>query len=77
MALDSATKRRAVPGVARPWMRSQVPLATPDREWRASAANAYPVANFAAPGGFDDALLTIYGSQLTGGLNTTKGGMQT
>lgn len=51
MALDSAQKRQAVPGVGRPWLRSQFPEATPTREWRASVGNSYPVANFEAPTG--------------------------
>ena len=50
MALDSKAKRFAVPGVARPWMRTQYPDAALGREARASIGNAYPVANFQAPG---------------------------
>ena len=51
MAMDSARKRKAVPGVLRPWMRSNGNDATVGREWRASIGGAYPVANFQAPGG--------------------------
>ena len=51
MALDSAAKRQAVPGVGRPWMRGQFPSAAKDREWRSSTGLSYPVADFqgAAP----------------------------
>ncbi len=41
MAIDSAEKRQSVPGVGRPWMRSQFPVATPDEQWRAGVANSY------------------------------------
>jgi len=50
MALDSKAKRAAVPGVGRPWMRSQYQDVTLGRAARASIGNAYPVANFQAPG---------------------------
>ena len=50
MALDSKAKRFSVPGVARPWMRSQYPDAAIGRAARASVGNVYPVANFQAPG---------------------------
>ena len=46
MALDSAAKRQAVPGVGRPWMRGQFPAVGKGREWRSSAGMSYPVANF-------------------------------
>ncbi len=49
MALDSETKRQAVPGVGRPWMRGQFPVSAKDRGWRSSVANSYPVANFQSP----------------------------
>lgn len=49
MALDSAAKRQAVPGVGRPWMRGQFPSVGKGREWRSSAALSYPVANFQSP----------------------------
>jgi len=49
MALDSAAKRAAVPGVGRPWMRSIVPDAAAGSAWRATVANVYPVADFAGP----------------------------
>ena len=49
MALDSALKRRAVAGVARPYMRAQLPAASPTEPWRVSVGNAYPVAGFNAP----------------------------
>lgn len=49
MALDTAAKRQAVPGVGRPWMRGQFPSVGKGREWRSSAALSYPVANFQAP----------------------------
>lgn len=49
MALDTAAKRQAVPGVGRPWMRGQFPSAGKGREWRSSAGLSYPVANFEAP----------------------------
>ena len=52
MALDSKAKRIAAAGAGRPWMRSQVNDASAGREWRASAGNAYPVANFDSGGGF-------------------------
>lgn len=54
MALDSAAKRYAVPGVGRPWMRSILNDATSGRAWRSSVGLSYPVANFegaAAAGG--------------------------
>jgi len=41
MALDSQEKRYAVTGVARPYMRVLLPVATPDEEWRISVGNAY------------------------------------
>ena len=49
MALDSATKRQAVPGVGRPWIRSQFPVSAKDRGWRSSVGLSYPVANFQVP----------------------------
>lgn len=49
MALDTAAKRKAVLGVARPWMRSQESDASVGRTWRACVANSYPVADFAVP----------------------------
>lgn len=49
MALDSATKRQAVPGVGRPWLRSQMRDASKAEPWRVSVGNAYPVAAFASP----------------------------
>jgi len=54
-AIDSEAKRKAIPGVARPWMRSQGNDGSAGRAWRASSGNAYPVANFQAPGGFQPA----------------------
>jgi len=48
MALDSATKRQAVPGCGRPWMRGQFPVAAKTEGWRVSVGNAYPVAGFGA-----------------------------
>jgi len=48
MALDSASKRQAVPGVARPWMRGQFPVAAKTFVWRVSVGLAYPVADFIA-----------------------------
>ena len=41
MAIDSAEKRQNVVGVGRPWLRSKLPVATPDEQWRASSANSY------------------------------------
>ena len=49
MALDSATKRQAIPGVGRPWMRVKLPAVGKGREWRSSTGLTYPVANFQAP----------------------------
>ena len=49
MALDSLTKRAAVLGVARPWMRDKNPDATLSEAWRVATGNAYPVAAFGAP----------------------------
>jgi len=46
VALDSLTKRAAVMGVARPWMRSKNPDATLSEPWRVATGNAYPVALF-------------------------------
>jgi len=48
VALDSAAKRQAVSGAARPWMRGQFPSAGKGREWRSSVGLTYPVANFQA-----------------------------
>ena len=71
MALDTAQKRAAVPGVARPWMRSISPDVGKGREWRASAGLSYPVANFQAPAGPTAArLLLINPPGLDGGLGT-------
>lgn len=47
MALDSATKRQAIPGVGRPWMRVKKTDSGVGRAWRASVAHSYPVADFA------------------------------
>ena len=41
MALDSLEKRRNVPGVGRPWMRMQHPVATPDEQWRMAVGLTY------------------------------------
>ena len=41
MALDSLEKRRNVPGVGRPYMRMQHPVATPDEQWRMAVGLAY------------------------------------
>lgn len=49
MALDSAAKRQAIPGVGRPWMRGQLPDASLTFAARVSAGNAYPVAQFQDP----------------------------
>lgn len=49
MALDSKTKRAAVMGVARPWMRSKNPDSGLGEAWRAVTGNVYPVASFGAP----------------------------
>lgn len=57
MALDTAAKRQAVPGVGRPWMRGQFPSAGKGREWRSSAALSYPVADFQAP---EDVVPAVY-----------------
>ena len=46
MALDNQQKRMAVPGVGRPWMRAQYPVATPTVAWRSSIGNVYPVVDF-------------------------------
>ncbi len=48
MAIDSALKRRAVIGVARPWMRGAYPgTSGVSAAERAAIGNAYPVASFA------------------------------
>jgi len=52
MALDTAQKRAAVPGVGRPWMRSISPDSGKGREWRSSVGLSYPVANFQGVGIF-------------------------
>lgn len=68
MALDSAAKRQAVPGVGRPWMRGQLPSVGKGREWRSSAGLSYPVANFQTPaGGTVNRLLLINPPGLDGG----------
>lgn len=76
MAIDSALKRKAVPGTARPSMRSQGNDATKTRPWRASVGNAYPVANFAAPGGPTYVPYPL-GHDLSAGIDTMTGGLQT
>ena len=48
MAIDSATKRWAVMGVGRPYMRSVFPVAAKNGAWRASVGHVYPVASFGA-----------------------------
>lgn len=48
MALDSKQKRMAVPGVGRPWLRSNYSDTAKDGPWRASVGNVYPVTTFAA-----------------------------
>lgn len=55
MALDTAAKRWAVPGVGRPWMRSNLPNTAKDEAWRPGAGNAYPVATFSTGGGQSNA----------------------
>lgn len=52
MALDTAAKRWAVPGVGRPWMRSNLPNTAKDETWRPGAGNAYPVATFSSGNAF-------------------------
>ena len=49
MALDSKTKRAAVMGVARPWMRSKNPDAGLGEAWRVASGNTYPVASLSVP----------------------------
>ncbi len=41
MSIDSLEKRRNVPGVGRPWLRAQHPVATPDKQWRAAVGLSY------------------------------------
>ena len=41
MAIDTREKALAVVGVGRPWMRTKLPIATPDEQWRASSAHSY------------------------------------
>lgn len=64
MALDTAAKRAAVPGVGRPWMRGQLPSLGKGREWRSSTGLSYPVADFQAPTVFVPPVVV-------GGLTTT------
>ncbi len=41
MAIDTAQKRHAVPGVGRPFMRSQLPVAAKNAGWRASVGLSF------------------------------------
>jgi hypothetical protein len=74
MAIDSASKRASVPGVARPWMRSHWP-GTKDAAWRHSVGNSYAgVAGEVAPpvvGGTGDGTLST--SAGVAGLMTAEG----
>ncbi len=58
MALDSLTKRAAVMGVARPWMRSKNPDVGLSESWRVATGNAYPVASFGTPVVFEGLINT-------------------
>ena len=60
MALDSKSKRFAAAGVARPYMRSVFPVATPSREWRSNIALTTPVNNFQNPPGGSGAKHPLY-----------------
>lgn len=50
MALDTKSKRAAVAGVGRPWMRAQTPDSSLGRASRSSIGGTYPVADFGEPG---------------------------
>lgn len=39
--IDSVQKRQNIPGVGRPWLRANFPVATPDEEWRLWIGNVY------------------------------------
>ncbi len=41
MAIDSLEKRANVMGVARPWMRSKLPISDKDAQWRAATGHTY------------------------------------
>ena len=41
MALDTEEKRKAVPGVGRPFLRAKLPVAAKDEAWRLASGNAY------------------------------------
>ena len=43
MPVDSAIKRKAVPGVGRPFMRSQQSDIAKGQAWRQSAGLTYPI----------------------------------
>lgn len=49
MALDTAAKRRSVPGVGRPWLRSHLNDASAGSAWRINSGNAYAGVTLAAP----------------------------
>jgi hypothetical protein len=53
MAIDTSQKRAAVPGVARPFMRSIVPTLVKDAAWRYSVGLSYPPSGMVVvPSGF-------------------------
>ncbi len=51
MAIDSLEKRANVMGVARPWMRSKLPISDKDAQWRAATGHTYGGNAFASPDG--------------------------
>lgn len=70
MALDSLEKRRNVPGVGRPWMRVQHPVATPDEQWRIAVGLAYGGNALSPPSAGVGRLLLINPPGLDGGFGT-------
>ncbi len=76
MAIDSKEKRAAVLGVARPWMRDLLPIATPDEEWRLNVGHAYGGnALSAGTGRIMSSLAGFGGLASQGGIAGPKGGL--
>ena len=67
MALDSKEKRAGVFGVARPWMRDLLPIATPDEEWRMNVGNAYGGNALSPPVAGGNRLLLVHPPGMDGG----------
>ena len=74
MAIDDREKALCVVGVGRPFMRTKLPIATPDEEWRISSGNAYG-GNALSAAAASTVPALLEGAMFVGGLQSLDGGM--